>query len=289
MSWRTVVITSHAKLTYKNDYMIVRTDKVQMIHLSEIHTLIIDSTQVSVTAYLLCELVKRKVKVIFCDEKRNPISELTSLYGRYNSSKKIDEQIHWDKSMQEKLITEIIRQKIRNQANMLKKYECDYAELLETYAKQLLPMDKSNREGVSARVYFNSLFGKSFTREDVNDINAALDYGYSILLSAFNKEIVSCGYLTQLGIKHTNEYNPYNLTCDLMEPFRIVIDEIVYLKRSCEFDQEYKMHLVDILNKRVKYKGKEYFLSNAIQKYVQSLFRALEHLDYAEVELFEFK
>src|SRR5690554_7015649 len=57
-------------------------------------------------------------------------------------------------------------------------------------------------------------------RSDDNSINAALDYGYSILLSAFNKAIVSKGYLTQLGIFHRNEFNPFNLSCDLMEPFR---------------------------------------------------------------------
>lgn len=72
MSWRTIVVQSHVKLSYKNGYMISRGEDVRMVHLSEINTVIIDSTQVSLTSYLLCELVKRKIKVIFCDEKRNP-------------------------------------------------------------------------------------------------------------------------------------------------------------------------------------------------------------------------
>lgn len=76
--------------------MISRGEDVRMVHLSEINTVIIDSTQVSLTSYLLCELVKRKIKVIFCDEKRNPCSELMSYYGAYNSSKKIRKQIQWD-------------------------------------------------------------------------------------------------------------------------------------------------------------------------------------------------
>lgn len=76
MSWRTIVVQSHVKLSYKNGYMISRGEDVRMVHLSEINTVIIDSTQVSLTSYLLCELVKRKIKVIFCDEKRNPCSEL---------------------------------------------------------------------------------------------------------------------------------------------------------------------------------------------------------------------
>lgn len=88
-----MVIQSHVKLSYKNDFMIVRGDEVKMIHLSEINTVIIDSTQVSLTSDLLCEFVKRKIKVIFCDEKRNPNSELVPYYGAYNSIKK---QIAWN-------------------------------------------------------------------------------------------------------------------------------------------------------------------------------------------------
>ena len=76
MSWRTVVITNRCKLSYKNNYLIIRNEDNNMIHLSEIGAIIIDSTLVSVTSYLLAELMKRKIKVVFCDEKRNPISEL---------------------------------------------------------------------------------------------------------------------------------------------------------------------------------------------------------------------
>lgn len=72
MSWRTVVITSRAKLDLKLNYMVIRGDGITRIFLGELSTLIIESTEVSVTACLLCELAKRKVKVIFCDEKRNP-------------------------------------------------------------------------------------------------------------------------------------------------------------------------------------------------------------------------
>ena len=66
MSWRTIVITGCAKLDYKMDYLVVRKqDAVSRIHLSEIGMLIIDSTAVSLTSMLLCELVKRKTKVVF--------------------------------------------------------------------------------------------------------------------------------------------------------------------------------------------------------------------------------
>ena len=289
MSWRTVVIKSHAKISYKNEYMVVRGDEVKMVHLSEIHTVIIDSTQVSMTSFLLCEFIRRKIKVVFCDEKRNPCSELMPYYGTYNSSKKIRRQIKWNEEYSRLVWTEVIKQKIRNQAELLRKYEFNSAKLLDEYVEQVMFFDETNREGHSAKVYFNSLFGKGFSRDDVNSVNAALNYGYSILLSYFNKEIVASGYLTQLGIKHTNEYNPFNLTCDLMEPFRMLIDEVVYNNIEKTFDADYKLMLVDVLNKKVDYCGKEYFLTNAIPIYLRKIFDAIEHEEFTESILFQFK
>ena len=78
MSWRTIVISKRAKLDLQLGYMVVRSEEVTKIVLSEISTILIESTAVSLTTGLLAELSKRKIKVIFCDEKRNPSSELVS-------------------------------------------------------------------------------------------------------------------------------------------------------------------------------------------------------------------
>lgn len=78
---------------------------------------------------------------------------------------------------------------------------------------------------------FNTLFGNDFTRESDNDINAALDYGYTLLLSMFAREVVVCGCMTQIGLKHANQFNQFNLASDIMEPFRPIIDRIVYQNR----------------------------------------------------------
>ena len=97
MSWRTVVITKTAKLDYSLGYMVVRdVENTSKIHISEISVLIIESTSVSLTAYLLNELIKSKVKVIFCDEKRNPSFEINAYYGSHDCSLKVKRQIGWD-------------------------------------------------------------------------------------------------------------------------------------------------------------------------------------------------
>lgn len=150
-------------------------------------------------------------------------------------------------------------------------------------------MIDTNREGHAAKVYFNCLFGKSFSREDENDINYSLNYGYAILLSQFNREIVSQGYLTQIGIKHHNVYNQFNLSSDLMEPFRPLIDKIVKKNFNERFDGGMKLKLVDVLNHKVRIKGKDQYVSNAISIYVKSVFNAIDKKDIDQLEFFEYE
>ena len=115
MSWRTVVISNSAKLDYKLDYLVVRQTDIVKIHLSEISVLLIESTAVSITAALMNELMKRKIKVIFCDEKRNPSSEVIPYYGSHDTSAKIKKQISWPQEIKTMVWTEIVAEKIRQQ------------------------------------------------------------------------------------------------------------------------------------------------------------------------------
>ena len=83
--------------------------------------LIVESTAVSMTSYLLSELMKNKIKVVFCDEKRNPCSELVSYYGSHDTSSKIRKQIEWTKDDKDHIWTEIVSEKIKQQALMLQR------------------------------------------------------------------------------------------------------------------------------------------------------------------------
>ena len=276
MSWRTVVITKHVKLSYKNSYLIVRGEQEQMIHLSEIHTLLIDTTRAVLTAYLISELMKQKIKVIFCDEKRQPESEIVPYYGAHNTSKKIKAQLAWSISAQQEIWTAVIAEKIQQQQRLLNKLGLPAAQKLKNYLADLQLYDVTNREGHAAKVYFNALFGKDFVRESDDTINIALNYGYTILLSTFNKEIVSQGYLTQIGLKHTNQFNYFNLSSDLMEPFRPVVDALVYNNMNDTFDTAYKLQLVNLLNEQVIIQGQKHFVTMAIHLYLKSVFKVLD-------------
>ncbi|MCI8648010.1 MAG: type II CRISPR-associated endonuclease Cas1 [Firmicutes bacterium] len=286
MSWRIVVISSRAKLDLKLNYLVVRGDETKKIHLSEISILLIESTAVSLTASLLSELMKRKIKVIFCDEKRNPVSELIPYYGSHDTSAKIKKQVKWNKHTQGLIWTEIVSEKIRNQKQILTYLELGEAALLAEYLEQMQFRDESNREGHAAKVYFNALFGYRFTRTADTPVNAALNYGYGILLSAFNREVVSNGYLTQLGLFHDNMFNAFNLSSDLMEPFRPLIDMAVFWMKPEKLEHEEKMYLVNILNAEINIDGKQQYVNNAIKIYCKSIFEALNEDDIGLIRFY---
>lgn len=276
MSWRTIIVSNKCKLSYKNNYLIIRNEEIQMVHLSEINIVVIDSTQVSITTYLISELSKRKIKVIFCDELRNPTAELIPYYGAHNTSKKILNQIKWKDDVKDRVWKKIVTNKIYQQHTVLKLFKIDGNEKLLQYIEQIKDGDVTNREGHAAKVYFNLLFGNNFSRNSECDINSALDYGYAILLSTFNKEVVSKGYITQLGVNHKNEFNFFNFSCDLMEPFRPIVDAVVYNSTGQPFDKAYKYKLINILNLKIKIDGKEQYVANAIPIYVKSVIDAIE-------------
>lgn len=287
MSWRTVVISSSAKLDYQLGFLVVRKDETVKIHLDEISVLLIESTAVSLTTALICELTKKKIKVIFCDEKRNPSSELISFYGAHDTSMKVRQQVKWSDDTKTAVWTAIVSEKIRKQAELLREKQCPESELLYQYIEELKFGDSSNREGHAAKVYFNTLFGKSFSRSDENSINAALNYGYSLILSLVNREITANGYITQLGLFHDNVFNPFNLGSDLMEPFRPLIDRQVLERIPEKFEHEEKMHMLEVLQKEVIMAGRHETVMNAIKIYCRSVFDALNEKDTALIRFYQ--
>lgn len=288
MSWRTVVISSRCKLDLKMGYMVIRSDEIKRIHLDEISVLIIENTDISITGCLVSELSAKKIKVIFCDEKRNPASELVSIYGSHDCSSKVVRQIQWSETIKAFVWTEIIAEKIRKQSELLR--ACNKpveADMLMEYIEQIEYNDVTNREGHAAKVYFNALFGKDFTRSTDNVTNAALNYGYSIILSVFNREITANGYMTQFGLFHKNMFNYFNLSCDLMEPFRILIDRHVHQEAYTEFQTEQKHALVNLLNSSVCIDGTVQYLCNSIKIYCRSVFDALNDEDTSQIKFYK--
>ena len=287
MAFRTVIIRNRCKLEYSLNYLVCRNESETRILLDEISSLVIHSTEVSITTALLSALMDKNIRVVFCDGKHNPQSQLLPIYGTNDSYKKISIQTGWNSIWKDKVWKQLVTRKIINQAKNLKKVNSDCFEKLIEYSKNVLDGDSTNREGHAAKVYFNALFGNEFSRNKECLINKYLDYGYSIILSAINREIKCYGYLTEVGIHHIGETNPFNLSCDLMEPLRPMVD--LYVIKGKLDDDNFKKELSYMLNDKVRYKNQEMYLENAIKLYVQNVLNVLKNekgsIEFIDYEL----
>lgn len=289
MGWRTVVVSRSSKLDYKLGYMVIRdsTETIR-VHLSEISVLIIENTASSVTTALLNELTKQKIKVVFCDEKRNPSSELVSYYGCHDTSLKVRSQMEWQPISKQVVWTAIVREKIKNQRDNLFYFQCPECNMLNKYLDEIEFNDETNREGHAAKVYFNAMFGKDFSRSDECPVNAMLDYGYSIILSCVNREIVANGYITQIGLFHDNMFNQFNLGCDIMEPFRTIVDRRVKEFMPQKFEKDEKRLILEVLSNEFIIDGKKQTLLNTIKIYVKSVLSAIENNEPSCIKFYSY-
>lgn len=290
MAFRNIVIVSPCKLSYKGGYLVVRKeDDTTKVHLSEITSIVLQTNQVYVSAYLLAELAKEKISFVVADEKCNPIGHYLPLYGSHNTSKRISEQVEWGEPIKKRVWQRVVKDKITHQSRLLNVRACENeGSMLAQLVPEARSGDTTNREAHAARIYFQALFGQGFSRDDDTPVNAALNYGYSILLSAVNREIVARGYLTQCGICHRNEFNQFNLSCDFMEPFRPIVDRLVFDNIDGDFSQHDRYLLIDMLNQSIPYRGGRYRVGSVIGLYVQDCLCALnKRLSVDEIEAFD--
>ena len=273
MGWKTVVIGAESvvSLTY-NRMKITLGNDFQNIPLNDIDTVIFSHDKVSITIPLLSELIKNNINVVVCDSKNDPIGVFQAFNGHSLVFKQLKKQIEWKLTRRKKLWKKIIQQKIISEYLLLEELglELSIQQQLKYYAGTVQSDDVSNREAASARIYFNALFGNDFKRDDPLPINFALNYGYKIIASYISKCITSRGLLTQLGIHHIGESNPFNLTYDFIEPLRVLIDHWVYENISETFVVSQKVEIIKLLQAKIFINEKWYRLTDAIEDIVDS-------------------
>ena len=281
MSWRTVLVEDGESLRLKLDSIIIeKNQKVFTIPLADISVIVVDGQQTTISARLLTQLSKYNISLVTCDESHHPIGVFNSFNTHSRASKLIYRQINLDNELKQKIWQQLVKFKLRNQLAVL--MECESSELsidrLNQYIQDVEPYDQTNREGHAAKVYFNELFGKKFTRQDDNMINVCLNYGYSIIRAHLARLVVGYGLSPLLGIFHRSEYNQFNLVDDLMEPFRPFVDYYVYknLMNERYFKSEHRQALISLMTKRCYYKSGQYTLQVVLEKYVIDFVAVLE-------------
>lgn len=286
MGWRTVVVTQHAKISYSGHCVVVQTaDSINQIPVSDIQILLVSTTRAVITSAVISELAKHQSKVIFTDNSGQPVTETVDYYPNNRDPQLLNTQFNWSEKRKTDLWTKIVVQKIANQIFVVDSLGIESQELKDELSK-LEVNDVTNREAVVARKYFSLLFEDEASRRDFSPTNAALNYGYAIILSAVNREIVANGYITQLGIHHHSQENNFNLGSDLMEPFRPIIDWGVKQKKFNDFTPDIKFGLVGLLDLQMKYNGQNTIMRNAISKHVLNCLKYLsEETDKIKIEV----
>ncbi len=280
MSWRIVYITDVDKLSLNlNSIQIIHEEQKYFVNLNEIAMLVIEDYKSIITTRLLIELAKQGIPVLILAMNSMPIGEYFPISNNSRTSKRISEQIAWNENIKNKIWTQIVKGKISNQINTLKKLNIlEKISLLEENIKQIKNGDKTNMEGISARIYFKELFGNEFIRFNETIENYCLNFSYHIIRTIISKEIVARGYIPSIGINHKSQYNVFNFADDLIEVFRPIIDYYVYLileeilkSETFELNKSIKIKLIDIINNKIEYKGKEFLIINAIPQYINDV------------------
>jgi len=256
--------------------MVIRSEKEERIHIAEIETLIIESSAVALTSALIVDLTESGANIIFCDRKHLPTAVFTPIHAHFNSAKNIKEQIAWSDERKAQCWGLIIKEKIRQQALHL--LTCNYHDenaLLTNYANNVNDGDTENLEARAAAVYFRALFGNSFNRNNACFENDALNYGYTLIMAVFAREISACGYITELGIWHRNVENAFNLASDLMEPFRPAVDRCIVTMPENE-KLNFKRYMLSIMYSKVKINGEWQSFVSAARIYLHRVFRFIK-------------
>ena len=256
MGYKSIFITKPCKIHIKNDNLLITQEGVDnLVVLESIASIVIETTRATITTYAISKLAEAGVALLYVDKKYN-LNALTLPFHTHSTfSKIVHSQINITKPLKKRLWQMLVKQKILNQASVLKYFQKEkIAKQLKVYANDVKSNDEDNYEAQAAKFYWSELF-ENFMRiqkgaEDVR--NASLNYCYAVVRSAVARSITNAGLMPAFGVHHQNYFNAFNLADDIIEPFRPFVD--LHIKMTLlKFDDavltsEIKIELVDILN-----------------------------------------
>lgn len=281
MSHRVIYIekTDELKLYLDNLKVIINKDEI-LIPISDIMILVIDNYKSNLSVPLINKLTEKNVCTILCGIDHLPQSYIMPTNGNFAQSGNLYKQINWDKSNKQLVHQLIVKAKILNQIEVLKtnKKNKNVISKLYYFYDDVKLDDSTNREGLVAKMYFRELFGDNFIRMNEDVINAGLNYGYAIFRSLISSIIVAKGYIPNLGIFHRGKQNMFNLSDDIIEVFRPIVDNYVYnnMMEDILFKQDHREALIKLTLKKIQIDNRNQTVSNAINFYIDSILKVLE-------------
>ena len=234
----------------------------------------LESAQITLTSALLARLAESGDTVFVCDGKHLPKAVFQPVSSHSRQLRQLRLQLSQTLPAKKRLWRQVVEAKVANQTKCLELIEAVGEKSLRALIPLIKPGDPQNIEGRAAALYFKSLFGTGFARDDENDINTALNYGYALFRGLIARTLAVYGFEPCLGLHHASELNNYNLADDLMEPFRPLVDLYAVLNRDTlnrGVTTAVKANLLDLTNAEMLSGGERHSAAYAAERLVQSL------------------
>ncbi len=290
---RTLFFGNPAYLSTRNEQLVVTFPSGQKeeatIPIEDLGYVVLEDPQITITNGLLMKLVQNKTAVITCNKQHLPCALLQPLVGHTEQTERIRHQLNASVPLKKNLWQQTVQAKIENQAAHLKDRNKDDLKL-KRWATQVKSGDAANHEAYAAAYYFQNIYSvlvPHFSRNQSRSLtegiapNNLLNYGYAILRAVVARALISSGMLPSVGIFHRNKYNAFCLADDIMEPYRIYVDALVYeiLETGANVEElttTLKSQLLQIPALDVFIDSKWSPLMNAVSRTTSSLYDCFE-------------
>ncbi|MBY0429782.1 MAG: type II CRISPR-associated endonuclease Cas1 [Rhodospirillales bacterium] len=227
-AWKTIILSQPATVSVRSGAIVIKTDdELLSFSCEDLATIVIENPAVTLTASVLRICGEGGIAILSCDERHLPTTISLPLAGHWKQASITLAQLSCPLRIKNALWMRIVRAKIRNQAAVAQS-ERGRRIIAAIAARPRWSPDVA--EGRAARVYWSTV-GDGFRRKPgarADRVNSALDYGYAILLGMVAREIVGAGLVPYVGLHHLGRTNDFNLAADLMEPYRPVVDRVVF-------------------------------------------------------------
>lgn len=219
-----------------------------------------------------------------------PSGVLHPFHEHSRLSKVAHMQVCWSTPFKKRAWQQIVRTKISGQADVLEKFGAhNAAKSLRSMRQHVTSGDDKNIEAQAAREYWQNLFGKTFRRHAGDTINSALNYGYAIMRATITRSIVSYGLLPTFGIHHNSNLNAFNLSDDIIEVFRPIVDDRVKSMHTANeinennLSKDNRQKLASLMNETCMLSGEVHSITNASDKVAERFVSAIEKKDVNEM------
>ncbi|MFH1052035.1 MAG: type II CRISPR-associated endonuclease Cas1 [bacterium] len=272
---RIIYIGSSSYLSAKNGQLHIKNTEsglVSSVPIEDMGYLELDSPQITITNYCIQSLLSSNVAIVSCNASHTPEGIFLPVAGNSLQSKRMQQQVNCSLPVKKNLWKQLIQYKIKNQHKLINR-NGEHPETLKKMFEKVKSGDTDNMEARASQYYWKHLFPiAKFKRSRFGDYpNNLLNYGYMVLRAITARAVVSAGLHPSVGLHHKNQYNPFCLADDVMEPFRPAVDQIVlkyYLNNpACEqLTKKEKAIMLYVPHCDMETEGKTHPLMLAVQK-----------------------